>query len=51
MVSKCQKTRREICLSSKKKQNYKSDIRNKTNSDQANNEYSLPNWEVIEGKL
>lgn len=41
MAAKRQKTRGGIRLSSKKQQNYKSDLKDKTNPDLANEEYLL----------
>lgn len=51
MAAKCWKARGEIGFSSEKKRNYKSDTRDKIDSNQANDEYPLPNWEIIKGKL
>lgn len=39
MTANCKKTREEISLSSKKKEDYKSDTRNEIDSDQPNNKY------------
>lgn len=41
MTSKQFRAKREISLFSKKNENYESDIGDKTNLDQANDEYSL----------
>ena len=41
MTGKCYKNRRQINLSNKKEKNYKSDIRDNINLDQANNKYLL----------
>lgn len=38
-------------MSNKKEGNYKSDTEDKTDSDQASDEYSPPNWEKIKEKL
>lgn len=51
MAAKRQRAKKRISLSNKKKRNYESDTGDKTDLDQANNEYLLPIWEVIGGKL
>lgn len=43
IATKQQRAKEEISLSNKEKGNYKSNIRNKTDLDQADDEYSLSN--------
>lgn len=43
IVAKRQRIKKEISLSNKEEENYKSDIRDKTDSNQANDEYPLLN--------
>lgn len=43
IVAKRQRIRKEISLSNEEEKNYESDIRDKTNPDQADDEYSLLN--------
>lgn len=41
IITKCQKTRRRISLSSKVEKNYENNTKNKTDQDQSNNKYPL----------
>ena len=50
MAAKCQKTKEEISLSSKKKESYKSDTRDEIDLDQANDQYPLQLQEAKERK-
>ena len=51
MDVKHQRARKRICLSIKEKKNYESNFGNKTNPNQANDKYLLPNWEAMGRKL
>ena len=51
IVIKRPKARERISLSNEKEENYESNIENKTNLDQANNEYQLLKWETMGEKL